>query len=50
MWSALLPDGGALIRRGAADVLTLWPWTAPNHGERLPPPPPDLPAGSWFAG
>jgi hypothetical protein len=40
---------GTAIRRAAADVVELWPWTAPDHGERPPPPPPDLPAGSWFA-
>lgn len=40
---------GSLIRRAAADVLTLWPWSAPDH-DRPPPPAPDLPADSWFAG
>ena len=38
---------GALIRRAAADVLTLWPWSPPDH-DRPPPPAPDLPPGSWF--
>ena len=40
--------GGAAISRAAADVVTLWPWTPPDHGGG-PPPPPDVPEGSWFA-
>jgi hypothetical protein len=36
------------IRRAASDVVTLWPWTRPDYGDR-PPPPPDVPEGSWFA-
>jgi hypothetical protein len=39
---------GLLIRRAAADVVTLWPWSPPDH-DRPPAPPPDLPADSWFA-
>jgi hypothetical protein len=39
---------GAILRRAAADVVTLWPWTPPDRGERPPPPPPDLPDDSWF--
>ena len=38
---------GALIRRAAADVVTLWPWRRPDR-DRPPPSAPDLPAGSWF--
>jgi hypothetical protein len=38
------------ISRAAAGVVTLWPWTPPDQGEYEPPPPPDLPPGSWFAG
>jgi hypothetical protein len=41
---------GSLIARAAAGVVTLWPWNPPDHGDHGPPPPPDLPAGSWFGG
>jgi hypothetical protein len=41
---------GSLIRRAAADVVELWPWTPPEPVRAEPPPPPDVPAGSWFAG
>lgn len=47
--SAAVLDG-ATIRRARDDVLTLWPWTSPHRGEPEPPPSPDLPDGSWFAG
>jgi len=40
---------GAAIRRAAADVVTLWPWSPPDR-DRPPPPAPDLPSGSWFSG
>ena len=36
------------INRAVAEVVTLWPWSPPDYS-RQPPPPPDLPAGSWFA-
>jgi hypothetical protein len=41
---------GSVIGRAAADVVSLWPWTPPQHAEPQLPPPPDLPPGSWFAG
>ena len=41
---------GAAIRRAARDVVELWPWAPPDHGEPPPPPPPDLPEDSWFSG
>jgi len=40
---------GTAIRQAADDVVTLWPWEAPDHGDREPPPPPELPVDSWFA-
>lgn len=39
-----------VIGRAAVDVVTLWPWTPPDYGERRPPRPPDVPGNSWFAG
>jgi hypothetical protein len=39
---------GTVIRPAAADVVTLWPWSPPDH-DRPPPPVPDLPPGSWFS-
>ncbi len=42
---------GTAIRRAAADVVTLWPWEPPHLDEPpASPPPPDLPADSWFTG
>ena len=38
------------MQRAAERVITLWPWAPPDFGEQLPPPPPDLPSDSWFAG
>lgn len=40
---------GTALRRAADDVVTLWPWESPDPGPVEPPPPPDLPADSWFA-
>jgi hypothetical protein len=41
---------GAVVRRAAEDVVTLWPWERPrDHGPDQPPPPPDLPDDSWFS-
>jgi hypothetical protein len=31
-------------------VEELWPWSRPDPDGGQPPPPPDLPPGSWFAG
>jgi hypothetical protein len=41
---------GAEVHRAAEDVVSLWPWEMPAEFRLDPPPPPDLPAGSWFAG
>lgn len=43
---------GTAIRRASNDVVALWPWAMPDPGGRRPdpPPPPDLPRDSWFAG
>ena len=41
---------GTAMARAADEVVTLWPWVAPDVGERPPPPPPELPDQSWFAG
>jgi hypothetical protein len=41
---------GTAMARAVGNVVTLWPWVAPDMGERPPPPPPELPAESWFAG
>ena len=38
------------IAQAAASVVTLWPWSAPEFREPEPPPRPEVPAGSWFAG
>jgi hypothetical protein len=35
-------------REPSPDVVTLWPWSPPDH-DRTPPPAPDLPPGSWFS-
>ena len=41
---------GTAIRAAAAGVVTLWPWVSPREAElEQPPPPPDVPVGSWFA-
>jgi hypothetical protein len=40
---------GTALHRAAERVVTLWPWTPPDLGERPPPPPDDLPDDSWFA-
>jgi hypothetical protein len=41
---------GTAIRAAAAEVVTLWPWVSPREAEpQLTPPPPDVPADSWFA-
>jgi hypothetical protein len=41
---------GAPIAQAAASVVTLWPWSPPDFSDPGPPPPPEIPAGSWFAG
>jgi hypothetical protein len=41
---------GTALHRAADRVVTLWPWTSPDLGERLQAPPEDLPDDSWFAG
>jgi hypothetical protein len=41
---------GTAIARAAEEVVTLWPWVAPDMGERPPPSRPELPDDSWFAG
>ena len=42
---------GAVLRAAAEQVVTLWPWVAPREVEPPQPPPgPDVPADSWFAG
>ena len=41
---------GAAIRRAGEAATVLWPWQPSVEPSFEPPPPPDLPAGSWFAG
>ena len=41
---------GTAIRRAAADVVTLWPWTTPPEHRHTEPAPPEVPPDSWFAG
>ena len=41
---------GAAIRQAGEAATVLWPYEAPVDQAYEPPPPPDLPAGSWFAG
>lgn len=41
---------GTAIRRAGESAVVLWPWEPPRHQEPAEPTPPDLPAGSWFAG
>lgn len=41
---------GTAVRRAVEAVVTLWPWEPPpeeRYGQE--PPPPSVPAGSWFA-
>jgi len=41
---------GTAIRRAGEGATVLWPWEPPrDRGPEPPPPPADLPAGSWFA-
>ncbi len=43
-------DAAAVVR-AVDDVVLLWPWEPPRHESPEPPPPPaDLPEGSWFLG
>lgn len=41
---------GTAMARAAGNVVTLWPWVSPDRSEPRPPPPPELPGDSWFAG
>lgn len=41
---------GTEIRRAGEAATVLWPWQPPLEQPYELPPPPDLPAGSWFAG
>ncbi|MGY1815533.1 hypothetical protein [Blastococcus sp. SYSU D00820] len=41
---------GTAIARAVEDVVVLWPWSPPRRPDAGPPPPPDLPGDSWFAG
>ncbi|SDF94893.1 hypothetical protein SAMN05660662_3894 [Blastococcus aurantiacus] len=41
---------GTAIRRAGESATVLWPYEPPLEQPHEPPPPPDLPAGSWFAG
>lgn len=41
---------GAAIRRAGEAATVLWPWQPSVESPAEPPPPPDAPAGSWFAG
>lgn len=41
---------GEAVARAVDSVTTLWPWESPRHRDPEPPPPVELPAGSWFAG
>jgi hypothetical protein len=40
---------GTAVRQVAEQVVQLWPWAPPQHDEMEPPPPPDVPPGSWFS-
>ena len=41
---------GTAIRRAGEAATVLWPWQPSVEPSSEPPRPPDLPAGSWFAG
>jgi hypothetical protein len=40
---------GTAIRRAGESATVLWPWVPPRQHTPEPPPPPDVPADSWFA-
>jgi hypothetical protein len=41
---------GTAIRRAGESATVLWPYEPPVDRSHEPPPPPDVPADSWFAG